>query len=83
MSKLPAELAKVLQEKGVAIDTTEGKLPPELNDMLKDMLEVDGSLLMGEKEAKKHRESLMNERSAFHLEADDEWHHHSYSFCEH
>jgi hypothetical protein len=86
MSKLPAELAQLLQQKGVAIESNEnekGKLSPELNDMLLEHFDGEGALLMGEVEAREHREKLMRARSAFHFEADDQWHQHSYSFCEH
>ncbi|KUJ09394.1 uncharacterized protein LY89DRAFT_628514 [Mollisia scopiformis] len=86
ISKLPAELVELFQQKGVTIDPSEkaeGKLPPELNKMLLQHFEGEGALLMGEEEAREHREKLMSERSAFSLAADDEWHHHSYSFCEH
>jgi hypothetical protein len=51
--------------------------------MVHDHFDGDGKLLMNEAEAREHREKLMAERSAFHLEADDQWHVHSYSFCEH
>lgn len=70
----------------MSIDPSEiekATLPPELKEMLRENLDEDGSLLMSAAEARKHRESLMNERTTFHLEADDQWHHHTYSFCEH
>jgi hypothetical protein len=60
-----------------------GKLPVELNDMLRKHFDDEGALLMSQEEAKQHREKLMNVRSAFHVAADDEWHNHSYNFCEH
>ena len=86
MSKLPVELGRVLREKGVAIGSSEnedGTLPPELMKMVREHFNSDGALPMSEVEAKKHREKLMEVRSAFHFDADDQWHKHSYSFCEH
>ncbi|TVY87033.1 hypothetical protein LAWI1_G007198 [Lachnellula willkommii] len=86
MSKLPFELAQLLQQKGVPIESSSnesGKLPPELDEMLREQFLGEGSLLMGEVEARGHREELMQARSAFHFEADDQWHYTTYSFCEH
>lgn len=86
MSKLPVELAQLLQQKGVPIESSsneEGKLPPELDEMLREQFEGEGSLLMGEVEAKEHREKLMQARSHFHFEADEQWHNTTYNFCEH
>lgn len=88
MSKIPAEITQLLQQKGVSIESSEdengnGKLPPELNDMLRGYFEGEGAMLMGVAEARKHRESLMQARSAYHVDADDQWHQHTYSFCEH
>ncbi|TVY13172.1 hypothetical protein LARI1_G009060 [Lachnellula arida] len=85
-SKLPVELAQLLQQKGVPIESSSnesGKLPPELDEMLREQFMGEGSLLMGEVEAREHREKLMQARSAFHCEADDRWHYTTYSFCEH
>lgn len=83
-SRIPSELTQLLHAKGATgLSTTEHeKLPQELKDMLHENF-GEGELLMGEQEAREQREKLMAERSAFQLTADDEWHHHSYSFCEH
>ncbi|TVY78455.1 hypothetical protein LSUE1_G006514 [Lachnellula suecica] len=86
MSKLPVELARLLQQKGVGIESSDNKLgvlSPELNEMLLEHFEGEGALPMSDAEAREHREKLMQARTAFHFEADDEWHKHHYSFCEH
>ncbi|KAG0650489.1 hypothetical protein D0Z07_3367, partial [Hyphodiscus hymeniophilus] len=86
ISNFPAELTQVLQQKGVAIEASKserGKLAPELYSMLSEHFDDQGALLMSSAEAREHREKLMEARSAFHFEADEQWHHHSYSFCEH
>jgi len=87
-SNLPAELTQLLQQKGVispdASRIGNGTLPPEIRDIVREYFDSEGgALLMSEVEARGHREKLMQARSAFHFEADDAWHRHSYSFCEH
>lgn len=96
ISKLPAELVTLLQEKGVAVpdprvdensekDEGEGmKLPAELMEMVRAHFTTNASkMCMSEKEARKHREELMEERSVYIDKAKDEWQRSSYSFCEH
>ena len=86
LSKLPTELVQLLDQKGVNIGSSKiekGRLPPELNDMLRKHFETEEALLMSEEEAREHRERLMNARSTFQFEADDKWQEHTYSFCEH
>ncbi|KAG9235734.1 hypothetical protein BJ875DRAFT_458275 [Amylocarpus encephaloides] len=84
MSKLPVELAHLLQEKGVNIGSSQkdnGKLPPELREMVRE--NFGDAYPMSKEEAEKNREKLMEVRGTFHNEADDQWHSHSYNFCEH
>lgn len=87
MSKLPAELVALLHEKGLSssVDSAEnGRLPPELMEMVREHFNADEHILpMRLEEAKEHREKLMQVRSAFHRKAEDGWRQHSYSFCEH
>lgn len=88
LSNLPFEIALILKEKGVDIESNAGeerpKLPIELREMVSAHLNAEGgNLLMSEQEAKMHREKLMEVRGAFHDAADEGWHQHSYSFCEH
>jgi hypothetical protein len=86
LSKLPFELTKMLSEKGAVGEGANGKLPPELMEEVLSYFSGNGDekgLPMSEEEARRHRERLMDVRSEFHLAADDQWHAHSYSFCEH
>lgn len=90
LSKLPAELVILLKENGVDVGETkskmveEGKLSPELMQLIREYFNAGGNAwMMSEEEAKRHREKIVEVRSAFHLSADDEWHKFSYSFCEH
>lgn len=65
-------------------DQREGKLPPELLEIVRKHLNVGGtSLPMTKEEAKEHRARLMQERSRFVKKAEDGWQQHSYNFCEH
>lgn len=89
MVKLPAEIAQLLREKGVTTGSSEdedanGKLPPELMEIVRNHFNTDKSALpMSRVEAENHREKLIEVRSAFHSAADDGWYEHYYSFCEH
>jgi hypothetical protein len=87
ISKLPVELVALLQEKGMDLDTfaaKEGKLAPELMETVREYFNAgEHSLLMRVEEAKEHRTKLMEARSAFVTTAEQEWHDHTYSFCEH
>ena len=86
--KLPVELAQLLREKGVTTTGSSadenGKLPPELIEIVRKHFNADESALpMSKAEAENHREKLMEVRSTFYSDTDDQWHRHSYSFCEH
>lgn len=87
LEKLPAELLALLQKSGLDVseDAPENpRLTAELLQMIRGYIEKDGQgMLMDAKEAKEHREKLMQERSAFVKTAEDGWRHNSYSFCEH
>lgn len=87
MKKLPTELMALLKEKGFDGDISaaeEGKLPPELMEMVREHFNAGADVLpMATNEAKEHRLKLMQERSAFVETAESGWQQHSYSFCEH
>lgn len=88
MSKIPVDLANILEEKdivaGTAGENREGKLPLEIAKMVREYFDVDGDRLpMTGVEAREHRETLMGVRGAFQQDAEGEWHSHTYSFCEH
>jgi hypothetical protein len=87
MSKIPADLVQLLREKGVnglSGNEEQGKLPPELMEMVREHFDIDGDALpMSRVEAEMHREKIVEARSAFHGDADDQWQGHTYSFCEH
>ena len=86
LSKLPPDLIDLLVEKGrnsAKVDKS-GKLPAELMDMVREFFNANKDAIpMSVDEAKDHRLSLMEERSAFKKTAEDGWQEHSYSFCEH
>ncbi|KAH7092376.1 hypothetical protein FB567DRAFT_545535 [Paraphoma chrysanthemicola] len=90
-AKLPAELVELIQEldlnspsHGKLVGESRMKLPQELMDMVRELLETDGeSLPMSIREAREHRVKLMTERGAFIKKAGDEWQKTCYSFCEH
>lgn len=77
----------LLAENGLDTDATDigdGKLPPELMDMVRKYLNVDANALpMSVKEAREHRAKLMEVRSVFHQDADSKWMENTYNFCEH
>ena len=84
-AKLPAELVRLLQEKLVLDETdvdklSEGRLPPELLEKVRQNFNVD---LMSESTAKEHREELMKVRTVFQEDARKDWNDVRYSFCEH
>lgn len=87
MTQLPVVLSQFLREEGVDTGsdrTGNGEIPRELMGIVREHFKSGGnSLLMSEEEAKEHRKALMRIRSAFHVDADEQWHSHSYSFCEH
>lgn len=89
MSKLPAELVTLLQERsliseGEAMTSQNVKLPEELMDMVREHFDaVEKEMPMGMEEAREHRANLMRERGAFRDEAEMEWEEHIYNFCEH
>lgn len=85
LSKLPAELVMLMKEKGLDVEVLpEAKLPEELMALTTEYFNAAGEgLSMSLEEAKEHRLKLMAERSAFVKTADDGYHQHSYSFCEH
>jgi hypothetical protein len=87
IAKLPPELVTLLQQRGQEASlpsTVEGRLPPELMDMVQDHFDADGNMLpMTAEEAKEHRLKLMQERSGFVERAEKGWQEHSYNFCEH
>ena len=56
-------------------------LPQELMDMVRS--EATSSLPMSLAEAKEHRLKLMEERTKLQSEAEENWSHVQYSFCEH
>jgi len=62
----------------------EGKLPLELEEMVKKYFseDPDGSL-MGKEEANDHRLKLMEERGRFVRKSEEGWQANSYTFCEH
>lgn len=80
--KLPAEMKKLLRERGVALPDTDKNnlLPAELLDIVRE--EFEWSLLRPE-EAREHRLKLMEERSSHHSKAMSAWQAATYSFCEH
>ncbi|RYP69563.1 hypothetical protein DL771_006078 [Monosporascus sp. 5C6A] len=88
LSKLPAELVRLLQDSGVidqqdaekVVSSSGGKMPPEVFDMLREHFEVN---LMSGDEAKDHRKNLMKARTSFRDETNEEWNRQEYSFCEH
>ncbi|KAI0429081.1 hypothetical protein F5Y09DRAFT_311426 [Xylaria sp. FL1042] len=85
VDKFPAELAQVLEEKGLIgkarPNRTNGKLPVKLVDMVRSYF--DESPGMSDEEARGHRLKLMDERTVFIEEANWEWQNHNYNFCEH
>lgn len=87
MTLLPVVLSQFLREERVDTGSDRagnGELPSELMRIVREHFKSEGnSLLMSEEEAKEHRNKLMEIRSAFHVHADQQWHHHSYNFCEH
>lgn len=88
LSKIPAELVTLMEEKGLNADastaTSEAKLPYELMEMTREYFNADGTASpMGLEEAKEHRLRLMSERSAFVKTAEAGYQQHTYSFCEH
>lgn len=92
LSKLPAELVTLLQEKGTSavvpeadtVPAENAKLPEELMDMVREHFDADGHTMpMGVEEAKEHRLALMQERGAFQRSTEQEWQESSYNFCEH
>jgi hypothetical protein len=87
LSKLPPEIIALLNEKGLNFGDdvqTEGTLPPELLNMVREHFQKDTSdWFMTADEAREHREKLMDERSAFDNGVREEWYHETYSFCEH
>ena len=87
MSEIPADLVQLLRGKGLdglSGNEEQGKLPPELIEMVREHFDIDGDALpMSRVEAEMHREKIVEVRSAFHGDADDHWHRHTYSFCEH
>lgn len=87
LSKLPAELAQLLQEHtgigGGLQQSGNMELPLELMNMVRNHFDRDASLLMSLDEAREHREKLMEGRTAFRADADESWHNNTYNFCEH
>jgi len=87
ISKVPPELVNLVQEQLADVDTTialQGKLPPELMEMVRGHFNAGKHTLpMSVEEAREHRLKLMEERGAFVQETKDSWYSHSYSFCEH
>lgn len=75
----------LMKEKGLDAEIlSDAQLPEELMALTTEYFNADGEgLPMSLEEAKEHRIKLMAERSAFVKTADDGYHQHSYSFCEH
>lgn len=82
--KLPAEVVQLLKEKGVELTDAgqekEGKLPPELLEMVRGHFSMG---TMSAQEARDHRLQLMEERTASQRTAVHEWTSATYNFCEH
>jgi hypothetical protein len=92
LSKLPAELMALLQEKdlGAKSGTAESvvggnaKLPEELMDMVREwFVREPADVPMGIEEAWQHRVELMEERKAFVQEAENGWQSEAYDFDKH
>ncbi|KAF2677947.1 hypothetical protein K458DRAFT_446684 [Lentithecium fluviatile CBS 122367] len=94
LSKLPPEILNLIEKEtmnagsqgreGKYAKGPDGKLPPELMEMVRDYFEDDkNALLMSEEEAEEHRLKLMEERGNFVEQAGRDWQESSYSFCEH
>jgi hypothetical protein len=88
LTKLPAELVALLQEKGLpevdGLPAGNAKLPEELMDMVRKYFDEEGEAMpMGLEEAREHREKLMQERGVHHQAAEREWQSNTYNFCEH
>ncbi|OBT87683.1 hypothetical protein VE02_02696 [Pseudogymnoascus sp. 03VT05] len=85
---MPAEILDLLAEYGPAMKSQDGcqtvdrKLPTEIMEMVKEN-GVATQGLMTVKEARYHREELMEVRSRFHDKSDQEWEGVEYFFCEH
>jgi hypothetical protein len=62
----------------------QGMLPLELMDMVwNDFANSADKGLLSESEAKEHRLKLMEMRTVFVEESEDQWQEHTYNFCEH
>ncbi|KAI0467944.1 hypothetical protein F4859DRAFT_492174 [Xylaria cf. heliscus] len=85
VSKLPVELAQLLNEKGLLEKTqlsdAKHKLPVEILDMIRKYF--GESLAMSDKEGRAHQLDLIDERTSFDRALNDSWHSQSYNFCEH
>lgn len=85
---MPPEMLELLAEHGPAKKSQDGgqapdrKLPTEIMEMVKkNGVATQG--LMTVKEARYHREELMEVRSRFHDKSEQEWEGVEYFFCEH
>lgn len=91
---VPPEILHLVAERGLggdqlaeALSATaeakagESKLPPELLNMVRK--ELGDGLPMTRKEAEEHRLALMQTRTAFQAEAEENWRIPEYNFCEH
>lgn len=85
--RLPAELALLLREKGVALPRAVGaevssgaRLPGEILEMVRGEFSLS---TMSSEEAKAERLKLMAERTAHGDSAAGEWNRAGYNFCEH
>ncbi|KAI0198684.1 hypothetical protein F4808DRAFT_254042 [Astrocystis sublimbata] len=91
LAKLPAELVRLLEEKGLVGKTPlvemRGKLPPELELAVRAYLEGEeegeSTFIMTAEEARAHRLKLMEQRTALEKRVNQELNQRSYNFCEH
>lgn len=80
--KLPADVVRLLREKGVVLSDKEVKtaLPAEPLDIVRKYLDLP---MLSLEEAKEHRLKLMAERSSHHTNVNGAWTSAAYNFCEH
>jgi hypothetical protein len=88
LAKLPAELVALLRAESLtaenaAILAEKSTLPKELLDMVRQYLEAERQHVpMSVEEARQHQEKLMEERTAYVSQSEEEWINQTYNFCE-
>ncbi|KAK0624136.1 hypothetical protein B0T14DRAFT_517572 [Immersiella caudata] len=91
-SKIPPELAQLLRERNIGREqldkafaegkiTGQGKLPPEVLEMVRG--HMGEGLSMSRDEAERHRLELMKERTGVEQESEEHRLQETYNFCEH